>query len=408
MATPAEIPFQELLDALLDESTPFHPRYLYRLSDLSHDDFDRFQETWPRVPLWRRQALMEDVEELGENNYLLSFDALARLALLDENAKVRAHAVRTLWEYEDDELIPVFLDLLERDADAEVRSAAATGLGKYIFLREIEEIDQDTFRRIEDILLRVVAGSDEIEVRRHALESLGYSSREEVPVLILAAYETENKDWLASALFAMGRSANEAWETHVIDMFDHTIPDIRMEAARAAGELELEEAVDPLIELLDDADQDVRFAAAWSLSRIGGEGVREILEEMQESAEDEEEVDFLEDALENLTFTEDMALFGLLDIPEETTDKVVKPKQNRGDHSERKGRSQTSSDEEDALPDLDDDLEYDLDELEILGEIEDLDDDDELTNLDIEDLYLENEEDDESATIDIDEDDEDA
>jgi hypothetical protein len=38
MTTPADIPFQQLLDALLDVDTPFHPRFLYRLSDLDQVD----------------------------------------------------------------------------------------------------------------------------------------------------------------------------------------------------------------------------------------------------------------------------------------------------------------------------------------------------------------------------------
>jgi hypothetical protein len=152
-------------------------------------------------------------------------------------------------------------------------------------------------------------------IRRRALESLGYSSRPEVIPLIESAFSSRDKEWIASALFAMGRSANEIWEQHVLQSFDSPHPLIRMEAARAAGELELKEAVEDLLEMIDDDNPDVRSAAIWSLSQIGGEGVRDTLEELQELSEDDEEIEFIESALDNLSFTEDMELFTLFDIP---------------------------------------------------------------------------------------------
>ena len=74
MSDISELPFQTLIDALLDEDTPFNSRYLYRLSDLEGDDLNLFIQSWPQLPLWRRQALMEDLYELGEANDLLSFE----------------------------------------------------------------------------------------------------------------------------------------------------------------------------------------------------------------------------------------------------------------------------------------------------------------------------------------------
>ena len=81
------------------------------------------------------------------------------------------------------------------------------------------------------------------------------------------------------------------------------------EAARAAGELEIKQTAQQLIELLDDADNKVRSASIWALSQIGGEGVRQSLERLLEQAEDYEDIDLLEAALDNLAFTEDIELF---------------------------------------------------------------------------------------------------
>ncbi|MGE5221358.1 MAG: HEAT repeat domain-containing protein [Omnitrophica WOR_2 bacterium] len=320
MSTPNEIPFQELLDALLDENTPLHPRYLYRLADLSETDLARLEQTWPRVSTWRRRALMEDVEELGESDYLLSFEALARLAVEDPDSKVRMHSVHILWEYEEDDLIDLFLDLLSTDEDPLVRAAAATGLGTYVYLGEIEELDQQDLVNIENSLLRVANSTEAPIVRRRALESLGFSSRPEVPPLIEAAYSSQESDWLVSALFAMGRSADDRWRPAVMDMVDHPNSTVRAESVRAAGELEIAEAGPLLLDMLEDEDEDVRSAAIWSLSQLGGEGVRDALEILQEESEDDEEIDYIESALDNLSFTEEMQLYSLIDLPDDEID----------------------------------------------------------------------------------------
>ena len=310
----SQISFQELLDALLNVDKRFHPRYLYRLSDLTGEDLNRLEAIWFEVPLWRRQALMEDIEELGESDFVLSYEAVGRLAVKDADAKVRLLGVRTLWDLEEPELIPIYSDLLMNDPSPEVRAAAATGLGKFTYLGEIEGLPQKTLKKVEDLLLTVINGKDAPKVRCRALEALGFSSREEVVPLIQAAYASGNKEWIASALFAIGRSANEKWTDQVVPMLQNKVPSIRAEAARAAGELEIKSVRQELFDLLEDDNEDVRAAAIWSLSQIGGEGVRDRLEEMQQTTQDAEEEDYLEAALDNLSFNEEVDLFTLYEL----------------------------------------------------------------------------------------------
>ena len=117
-----------------------------------------------------------------------------------------------------------------------------------------------------------------------------------------------------SALFAMGRSANENWGPQVIARLDSERSRVRCEAARAAGELELREAVPQLLQLIYDPDQDVRLASIWSLSQVNGEGVSEELYALYDELEDDEELEFLDNALENLQFTESMNLMPFFDL----------------------------------------------------------------------------------------------
>jgi HEAT repeat protein len=96
----------------------------------------------------------------------------------------------------------IFIRLMATDSDSEVRAASASALGRFVYAGELEEISHPTLKNIEDVLLATVNGSDAPEVRRSALESLGYSSRDEVPVLVEKAFASDDKYWKASSLFA--------------------------------------------------------------------------------------------------------------------------------------------------------------------------------------------------------------
>jgi HEAT repeat protein len=310
------ISFQQVISSLLDTQTPFPPVYLHQFSDLEGSDLDSLRTVWPQVHPDRRFSLLEDLENLAEVDTLVLFDNLALFALNDSDPRVRTVAIRLLWEHEDPDVVDTFFRILREDEDTNVRAAAAAALGKFVYLGEVEDIPVDILHDVESHLLEVMGSQDSPLVRRRALESLGFSGRSEVPSLIRTAYNTGEPDWLASALFAIGRSADETWGPDVLRMLRYPRIDVQIEAVRAAGELALDTARDPLLRLLEEEidDNDLRIATIWSLSQIGGEDVRETVEKMGDETEDEEEAGFLEDALDNLSFTEDADVFNILDI----------------------------------------------------------------------------------------------
>ena len=311
-------PFLTVVDALLDESKPFPARFLHRFSDLETADLKKLKKAWPQIPPSRKHTLLEDLEELAEADTLTSFDDMARSLLADNDPQVRTRAIRLLWEVDDAKLVPVYLDILNNDEDVEVRAAAANALGQFVYLGELDKIPAELHHKIEDQLLAATTSSQETLVRRRALESLGYSGRAEVVPLIEAASREEDADWIVSALFAMGRSSDGRWRKQVLSQLRTPSEDIRSEAIHAAGELELESARPVLLDLLEDEeDLEVRRELIWSLARIGGEGVRAKLEELFEIEEDDEEADFIKEALDTLSFTEDMGNFSLLDVDPE-------------------------------------------------------------------------------------------
>jgi len=321
-STPNAVEFSEVRDALLNNETPFSAGLLYFFSDISQEDLERLTEVWPKVRVQRRRALLEDMEKLAEADTLLFFDYFATSCLEDEDPVARATAIRLLWQSQNEDLVPLLLKRMVEDPESIVRAAAATGLGMYVYLGELEEIKTATYEDLLQKLIQTHLSSDDVLVRRRALEALGNASHSDIPDFIQVAYDTNNEDWLQSALFAMGRSYDQRWIKPVVHMLDHPDPMVQYEAVRAAGELEAQEARDVIFDLLDTGidDQDLLFAAIWSLTKIGGGGIRKLIEMSLEETNDPEEQQFLEEALENLDFSEQVNAFDMLVLEEDPED----------------------------------------------------------------------------------------
>ncbi|UYN89007.1 MAG: HEAT repeat domain-containing protein [Anaerolineales bacterium] len=320
-----QLSFSDVLAALQDEKTPLAPRYLYRLSALEPADLAALLPVWQQLSAARRVAVLEDLEMLAESNTVMDFDSVNEMALTDEDARVRVVAIRGLWATEQPALIGQLVQILQTDKDMDVRAQAAAGLGRFVYLGEVGEISAAAQQEAEAALLEVLHGDEDPLIQRRALESMGFSSRPEVAELIENAFDGGEEEWVSSALFAMGRSADERWGPQVMHSLADPNMEISREAAKAAGELELSEARPGLFDLLQDEESEVRLAAAWALSQIGGNGIADALEEMIERAEDEDEIDLLESAIENLAFANEMDELNLLDFSPEDLEDFANP-----------------------------------------------------------------------------------
>ena len=307
------MPLHKVLDTLLGDSKDISRRYLTECSDITPNALKSLQETWPRIELSRKLLLLDQLNALANVDTLVSFDDLGRALLTDDEPQVRLRAMRLLVECEDAKLAPIYIDMLTKDSDPAVRAEAASMLGIFVQLGEFDDIPDDLHHQIEDALLEVLNGEDESSIRRRALEAIGFSSRMEVPVLIESSFKRQDPEWQASAIFAMGRSNDERWAEQVLRAMVSVDRRIRLAAVQASGELGLALARPLLLRLLEEEDDDaIAGAAIWSLSQIGGEDVRLYLQNLLDNIEDDDQAAFLEEALDNLVFTEDMASFDLL------------------------------------------------------------------------------------------------
>jgi HEAT repeat protein len=310
----AQPAFQKIIDELIHGGKTLSRQSLQHFSDIDPAALKALLAAWPRIGPERKRLLLSELQALADRDTLVSFDDLARALLADDSdSQVRAGAIRLLEECDDLKLVPTFLRLMADDESAETRAEAAAALGKFVQLGELEKIPIQVQRQVEEALLTKAASDDQPSVRREALESLGYSARPEAVTLIQSAFGRQDPEWQVSALHAMARSSDERWAEDVLSRMQDEDGRVQLAAVEAAGELGLKAAQTVLLRVLEvEEDDELTSAAIWSLSQVGGEDARVFIENLLDQTEDEDQIEFLEQALDNLSFTEDFNRFDLM------------------------------------------------------------------------------------------------
>jgi HEAT repeat protein len=290
--------FDEALGRLTASKVDLVPGVLAALSDPSRADTDAFRERWVALPSERRIWLARELVEAAEASFQLRFDPLFRIMLADEEADVRIAAIEGLWEDEHTDLVDSFVRLLANDLHPEVRARAASALGAFVYRSELGEVGEEVGLAACEALVK--SASDEFEdedVRRRATESAGYGDRAEVRELITDLYASFEGTLRAGAVGAMGNSADDSWSMEVIEALSDQDALVRFEAATAAGQLELEDAVEELAVMAVGDDREIQLAAVWSLGEIGGNQATRILQQILATDPDEDVAEAVEDAL---------------------------------------------------------------------------------------------------------------
>lgn len=269
---------EQYLEELADSSRPLKVAKLSNLNNLSSEERSEFEHAWPRFEVDRRLQILGRLNDLADDNPELNFDAVQLASLRDPEPRVRSAALEGLWEYEDRDLIPILVDLMQGDDDAGVRAAAALGLGRFVVLGEFGSLRPSDLTLVEDALADSINDLAETEeVRARALESIGARSEPWVRDLITDAYSSGSHRMQVSALHAMGRSCDADWLPDVIQQLQSDDPELRYEAATAAGMIGDEAAVPHLSFLVHDDDDEVQETAIEALAEIGGPEARAII-----------------------------------------------------------------------------------------------------------------------------------
>lgn len=237
------------------------------LSDLDRPATARLRALWGTVPADVRARLtrlmVEDAEEHVERQYGRAF----LVASADPDADVRLAAFDGLWENESPELLDALVRRIGDEPDARVRETMAASLGRFAYSSE----DSSTLDRIRNILFILFENDPAIDVRRRALESLGYLAGADVEDAIDDAYAHPAVELRASALHAMGRQADERWIDTCLRELVADDPELRYEAVTALGSIGAPSTIDAIMDAIEDEDTEVALAAIAALGEVGGQ-----------------------------------------------------------------------------------------------------------------------------------------
>jgi len=315
----SEITFNSVLETLLAPKKDIPQAHLQYYSDLDPKSMRLFLDAWKNVPVDRKTLLLDKLTAYLDEDTIVSYEDIGKALLDDPEAEVRARAFSLLSESDDPRLVDKFVEIFQGDTDLAPRLKAANLLGKFVLLGELEELNEKHLRKIEEALLSIIRSDENPALRRAAVEAFGYSGREDAVAIIESAFEREDPLWVSSALRAMGRAHDNRWDDSVVSKLLDADPRVRFAAAEAAGELSIEEAGPILLKMLEDEEEDdnVTMAAIWALSQIGGEDARAYILNMLDNTDDEDVAEFLEDALDNLDFNEQLNRFDMLSLDED-------------------------------------------------------------------------------------------
>ena len=300
---------RNLITEITDKNKTLTSSHLADFSQMTETDMPEFKRAWGTIETTRRRQIITRLGELSKDNVELNFDLIYIHGLSDTDAEVRAGAIDGLWENEDPTLIKTFINIMQNDASFDVQASAAVALGKFVVLVECEEIRKSYKSTLSQALLKIIDDTSKpVEVRRRALEAIAPLAIPAVREAIKKSYESRDERFIISAIYAMGRTCDDAWLPILYKEMGNADAEIRYEAAGACGEIAMEDSVPHLVEHIYDSDIEVRLAVIQSLAKIGG---NEAKKSLQRAARDENKAvrEAIEQALTEIESMEDMTLF---------------------------------------------------------------------------------------------------
>ncbi|MQG10288.1 MAG: HEAT repeat domain-containing protein [SAR202 cluster bacterium] len=297
--------FEFFLENVSDPTGHMSAVDFYEISDLSPEELGQFASAWYLLSIERQREIATTLVDLAEDNPELDFTAIYKLCLKGDDEPLLQIVMDGLWEHDDRSVISGLVEVLRSDKGSDVRSAAASALGRFPSLAQEGKLLVRDGELIHDNLMQVLEDEEEpMEVRRRCMEALAPFNTMEINQHITLAYESLDLDFRASSIFAMGRTGEVGWLPILLQELQNEEPTIRYETANACGELGEEDAVSHLILLLEDSDSEVQLASIGALGKIGGPLAKKVLTSLVKDGDANLEEAALTE-LQDLEFDED-------------------------------------------------------------------------------------------------------
>ena len=277
------------------------------LSDLNDNEYNNFVNTWNILDLESKSKLIGRLYELSEENSDLNFEKLFKLGLQSTDESIIYSSLEGLWESEGHDTLRRLIRLANTNLSPHVKGSVMTHISRFILLGHDGRINSVMLENIHQLLKSAYTNKDEpTEIRRRALESLGYFDDLETQEYIKEAYASNNPVLKVSSIYSMGKTCNDIWIPILIEELKNEDPEVRYESVEALVEIGQDDCADVLMDLITDDDQQVRLSIISGLGKLGTLSSKELLLGCLEDDNDEiaeaarialENIDFLEDPL---------------------------------------------------------------------------------------------------------------
>ena len=357
--------FDDVLKMVREHPENVFSRFARMLSDLSAERTAKLRSVLTEMSADTRRTFFSGMHETFPIAFEYNFAPIAEIGLDDPDGDIRAMSINTLSLEDSREIGSRVLRSAEEDPAERAQIAAIDVLGQYMLSEVLDEPIPVAGDKLHKALERLIEHKTPA-IRRAAIISYAVSETKRVNELISGYLAGNDRDELVTALRAVSLSMNESFAKSVLELINHDDDDVRLEAIRAAGVLQLKEALPALYEILsrfDSITPELLVTAANATAEIGDESSIDVLETLGEAVVDmdEEVTEAIDDAIDTLNMAIQMGPF---DDDEEGNEKKTSRKARAmlQDAIERSKDRCLSILEEKIPHDLEDDEAFDLDE----------------------------------------------
>ncbi len=237
-------------------------------------------------PLDEKLQILKRIEDIGNRD----FDGVDVTKLLKEylhstDDEIILSALQAASNYAADEsLFQEIFKMAHDYADEEIRAMANSCLGAVIqdglefeeslpptFIGGYANVTREFYHAVREYLLaKVDAPMESMEVRRRALEALGYLGfLPEIRKIVMRFYHQAPNPYVkVSALYAMGLVKDAVFERLILEELYSEVEPVLLEAIHSAAGLDLHASLERLQQLSKSKSQDLRYEAIVALGTI--------------------------------------------------------------------------------------------------------------------------------------------
>lgn len=304
--------FSTVLDAVRNDPEGVFEHYAKSLSDLTSEKLALLKTVLDELGEKKKAAFFRGLSECSDRNYVYDYSAIALLGSEDANGDVRAASVRILSLEDTREAGSRILNIARNDPYEAAQIAAIEVLGQFMFENALDNPIPVSGKKLTETLSALIESKNKA-VRRAAVVAYAMSEDPRVKEIISGYLAGNDPEELNAALTAVHLSMADEWADSVLELLTHGDDDVRGNAFRAAGSLQLRDALPELYEVIADFDRvppHLLIAAAEAIAEIGDEDSLDVLETLGEAAVDmdPEIAEAIDDCIDTLNMTINMGV----------------------------------------------------------------------------------------------------